>query len=137
MNNPKNELYDVYSVTLVNWLVQHDHRIIRVADSTNPNHVNQKVFQFRFNKKLKQDVESFKEKRNKCRKIYSLDEANWLISQGFNLIRAENSDQNVDPKYKMFIFEDTEDILTKINEYKGGPRNGKFIQTIRNGSNSE
>lgn len=91
-----------------------------------PNHVNQKVFQFRFNQQLKQDVEDFKSQRDiNCYKCYSLAEANWLIQQGFDILRAEDSDLDETNNMKMFLFKESKELTTALTNYEGGPRNGK------------
>lgn len=122
------DLYDVYSVNLVNWLVRHGHYIIKVTDDTK-NNTDRKVFKFHFNQRLKQDVEDFKTKRDAQYKVYSQAMANYLITQGFDVLRATDSDQDETGRMKMFFFEESDalhDAMSKFNNNYGGPKYGKL-----------
>lgn len=122
------DLYDVYSVNLVNWLVRHGHYIIKVTDDTK-NNTDRKVFKFHFNQRLKQDVEDFKTKRDAQYKVYSQAMANYLIAQGFDVLRATDSDQDETGRMKMFFFEESDalhDAMSKFNNNYGGPKYGKL-----------
>jgi len=122
------DLYDVYSVNLVNWLVRHGHYIIKVTDDTK-NNTDRKVFKFHFNQRLKQDVEDFKVRRDAQYKVYSQAMANYLITQGFDVLRAADSDQDETGRMKMFFFEESDalhDAMSKFNNNYGGPKYGKL-----------
>lgn len=122
------DLYDVYSVNLVNWLVRHGHYIIKVTDDTK-NNTDRKVFKFHFNQRLKQDVEDFKTRRDAQYKVYSQAMANYLIAQGFDVLRAADSDQDETGRMKMFFFEESDalhDAMSKFNNNYGGPKYGKL-----------
>lgn len=122
------DLYDVYSVNLVNWLVRHGHYIIKVTDDTK-NNTDRKVFKFHFNQRLKQDVEDFKVRRDAQYKVYSQAMANYLIAQGFDVLRATDSDQDETGRMKMFFFEESDalhDAMSKFNNNYGGPKYGKL-----------
>ena len=45
----------------------------------------------------------------------SLDLANWLCRRGYRILKVEDNVEN--PKYKVFLFEDTKEIRNKVTEY--------------------
>lgn len=47
--------------------------------------------------------------------VKSLDLANWLCRRGFTILKVEDNVRN--PKYKVFLFEDTKKIRDKVTEY--------------------
>lgn len=47
--------------------------------------------------------------------VKSLDLANWLCRRGFKILKVEDNVRN--PKYKVFLFEDTKKIRDKVTEY--------------------
>lgn len=47
--------------------------------------------------------------------VRSLDLTNWLCGQGYRILKVEDSEKN--PKYKVFLFEDTKQIRNSVTEY--------------------
>lgn len=47
--------------------------------------------------------------------VRSLDLTNWLCGQGYKILKVEDSEKN--PKYKVFLFEDTKQIRNSVSEY--------------------
>ena len=47
--------------------------------------------------------------------VRSLDLTNWLCGQGYRILKVEDSEKN--PKYKVFLFEDTKQIRNRVTEY--------------------
>lgn len=47
--------------------------------------------------------------------VKSLDLANWLCRRGYRILKVEDNVEN--PKYKVFLFEDTKEIRNKVTEY--------------------
>lgn len=107
----QNRLYDVHTASLTNWLVRHGYDIIRISTDR----TGEVVYQFYYDKDLIRLVNEF---RRTC-KIYSLREANWLIRHGNDLIRAEPSDKSETRKLMMFIFMETDKLLSDIDEFNG------------------
>lgn len=53
--------------------------------------------------------------------VRSLDLTNWLCGQGYPILKVEDSEKN--PRYKVFLFEDTKQIRNSVAKYlsqKGG-----------------
>ena len=47
--------------------------------------------------------------------VRSLVLTNWLCGQGYRILKVEDSEKN--PKYKVFLFEDTKQIRNSVTEY--------------------
>lgn len=47
--------------------------------------------------------------------VRSLELTNWLCGQGYQILKVEDSEKN--PKYKVFLFEDTSQIRKSVSEY--------------------
>lgn len=47
--------------------------------------------------------------------VRSLELANWLCNRGYKMLKVEDSEKN--PKFKVFLFEDTKQIRNSVSEY--------------------
>lgn len=47
--------------------------------------------------------------------VRSLELTNWLCGQGYKILKVEDSEKN--PRYKIFLFEDTKQIRNSVSEY--------------------
>lgn len=47
--------------------------------------------------------------------VRSLELTNWLCGQGYKILKVEDSEKN--PKYKIFLFEDTKQIRNSVAKY--------------------
>lgn len=47
--------------------------------------------------------------------VRSLELANWLCNRGYKILKVEDSEKN--PKFKVFLFEDTKRIRSSVLEY--------------------
>ena len=47
--------------------------------------------------------------------VKSLELANWLCNRGYRILKVEDSEKN--PRFKVFLFEDTKQIRSSVSEY--------------------
>lgn len=47
--------------------------------------------------------------------VRSLELANWLCNRGYKMLKVEDSEKN--PRFKVFLFEDTNYIRNSVSEY--------------------
>lgn len=47
--------------------------------------------------------------------VRSLELANWLCNRGYKMLKVEDSEKN--PRFKVFLFEDTKYIRNSASEY--------------------
>lgn len=47
--------------------------------------------------------------------VRSLELANWLCNRGYKILKVEDSEKN--PRFKVFLFEDTKQIRSSVSEY--------------------
>lgn len=57
--------------------------------------------------------------------VRSLDLTNWLCSQGYRILKAEDSEKN--PKFKVFLFKDTEKLRNSVEIYLSNKKRCDYI----------
>ena len=64
---------------------------------------------------MKEELIITRENKTQMYIVRSLDLTNWLCGQGYRILKVEDSEKN--PKYKVFLFEDTKQIRNSVTEY--------------------
>lgn len=121
MNNTKtNDYRDYYVVRkleLVNYLCRRGFEIKKVEDSfENPRF---KIFLFQNTETLRNEINRYYEKEKaETKKVYvikTIAMMNYLCDKGFKVLKVEDSRNN--PEYKVFLFEDTQELHHCMDQY--------------------